>query len=141
MTHHIDETCDGCSACVRRCPVRAIEGVKKEPYTIIQELCIDCSVCGQTCPIASVTDAQGQVVDRIRRPLLPKPQFDPDLCNGCGLCADFCPFNCIQTTGPAFQGEAHLALPRKCVSCGECVRACIKGAVMLQAPPNAPAQG
>jgi len=44
------EKCTGCTACVRACPVDAIEGEKKEPHEIIQELCTRCGSCIEKCP-------------------------------------------------------------------------------------------
>jgi len=43
------ENCTGCRACVRVCPVEAIQGEKKEPHEIIQELCTRCGSCIEKC--------------------------------------------------------------------------------------------
>jgi NADH:ubiquinone oxidoreductase subunit F (NADH-binding) len=39
------ETCTGCLACVRECPVGAISGKKKEAQELDQELCVKCGAC------------------------------------------------------------------------------------------------
>ncbi len=48
------ETCTGCLACVRECPVGAISGLKKEAQEIDQELCIKCGLCYETCQFDAV---------------------------------------------------------------------------------------
>jgi NADH:ubiquinone oxidoreductase subunit F (NADH-binding) len=48
------ETCTGCLACVRECPVGAISGVKKEAQEIDQEICIKCGLCYETCQFDAV---------------------------------------------------------------------------------------
>jgi NADH-quinone oxidoreductase subunit F len=47
--HIVPETCDGCAACVRVCPVEAIMGKPKEVHTIVEEKCIQCGACYDTC--------------------------------------------------------------------------------------------
>ncbi|MCL6621234.1 MAG: NADH-quinone oxidoreductase subunit NuoF [Syntrophobacterales bacterium] len=48
------ETCTGCLACVRECPVGAISGLKKEAQEIDQELCIKCGLCYEVCQFDAV---------------------------------------------------------------------------------------
>jgi NADH:ubiquinone oxidoreductase subunit F (NADH-binding)/(2Fe-2S) ferredoxin/Pyruvate/2-oxoacid:ferredoxin oxidoreductase delta subunit len=48
------ETCTGCLACVRECPVGAISGLKKEAQEIDQELCIKCGLCYESCQFDAV---------------------------------------------------------------------------------------
>ncbi len=48
------ETCTGCLACVRECPVGAITGAKKEAQEIDQELCIKCGLCYEVCQFEAV---------------------------------------------------------------------------------------
>ena len=36
--------------CLRRCPVEAIEGGKKQIHVIDQDKCIKCETCYQVCP-------------------------------------------------------------------------------------------
>jgi NADH-quinone oxidoreductase subunit F len=54
-TYLIDpETCNGCRACVRACPVQAISGERKEVHAIDQELCIKCGACLEKCRFDAV---------------------------------------------------------------------------------------
>ena len=53
-TPSIPETCTGCLACVRECPVGAITGIKKMAQELDQELCIKCGLCYETCQFDAV---------------------------------------------------------------------------------------
>ncbi len=48
------EKCIGCTACVRKCPVDAISGEKKQPHTIDQDLCTKCGVCHDVCKFDAI---------------------------------------------------------------------------------------
>ena len=48
------ETCTGCLACVRECPVGAISGKKKEAQELDQELCVKCGLCYEACQFDAV---------------------------------------------------------------------------------------
>ena len=48
------ETCTGCLACVRECPVDAIHGEAAEPQLIDQELCVKCGMCHAVCKFDAV---------------------------------------------------------------------------------------
>ena len=55
LKYSIDpETCTGCLACVRECPVGAISGIKKEAQEIDQDVCIKCGLCFETCQFDAV---------------------------------------------------------------------------------------
>ena len=48
--------CKGCSKCARNCPVNAISGVVKQPYTIDQSKCIKCGACVEGCPFHAIKE-------------------------------------------------------------------------------------
>jgi len=48
------EACNGCMACVKPCPSKAIMGERKKPHVIDQEKCIVCGVCHDTCRFGAI---------------------------------------------------------------------------------------
>ena len=48
------DKCTGCTACAKKCPVQAINGVKKEPHKIDQEACIKCGQCFAACKFSAI---------------------------------------------------------------------------------------
>ena len=48
------EFCKGCSKCARNCPVNAISGVVKSPYTIDADKCIKCGACKENCAFDAI---------------------------------------------------------------------------------------
>ena len=52
--------CKGCGVCVRRCPVQAISGGRKEPHSIDAEVCIRCGACLDACKFDAITGLQPQ---------------------------------------------------------------------------------
>ena len=51
VSYYIDpDKCQACMMCLRRCPVEAIIGGKKQIHVIDQEKCIKCGTCYEVCP-------------------------------------------------------------------------------------------
>lgn len=47
--------CIGCTACLRHCPVDAIEGDKRQPHIIHQDICIKCGNCLTRCKFGAIS--------------------------------------------------------------------------------------
>ena len=46
--------CIGCSKCAKNCPVNAISGKIKQPFTIDPNVCIKCNACRENCAFGAV---------------------------------------------------------------------------------------
>jgi len=44
-----EEKCNGCGACAKACPSKAIRGEKKKTHVIDHDLCTKCGICAETC--------------------------------------------------------------------------------------------
>ncbi len=48
------EYCKGCSKCAKNCPVNAISGKVKQPFTIDPNVCIKCGACKENCAFNAI---------------------------------------------------------------------------------------
>jgi len=58
-------------------------------------------------------------------------RIDPDLCNGCGLCASSCQFQAIGSRSVAGGDTVAGVDPKRCYGCGLCRQHCPTGAIGL----------
>ena len=141
MAFQIGESCTGCTACARGCPVFAISGERGKRHEIMAIRCVECGVCGRICPGASVSDAGGKLCVPVKRPLWPKPQIDTELCSACGICVQDCTSRALSISRPTFRGDidvhAELSAPEKCCACALCEKHCPMGAVVMVSPEPA----
>lgn len=51
VSYYIDpEKCQACMICLKRCPVNAISGRKRQIHVIHQDKCLKCGTCLEACP-------------------------------------------------------------------------------------------
>lgn len=56
LAYKIDPAkCKGCSLCAKKCPVGAISGELRNPFTIDTNKCIKCGVCASNCKFGAIS--------------------------------------------------------------------------------------
>lgn len=134
MSYSINELCNGCGACAKMCPVKAISGEKKEMHLINASLCIECGSCGRICAASAVLDDTGKTVPKMKRSDWPKPVINKERCAACENCVAVCPVHALSMTDetlPLAENYVVLAWPNKCVSCGWCKDNCLFDAITM----------
>ncbi len=135
MAYTIIDTCIGCTACAKKCPVECIAGTRKELHVIDPTLCVDCGLCGYVCPVNAILDDTGEIATRLKPKEVPKAKVDPDLCTGCVFCVDVCPYNALSMVDyDSAPGVNMVAVvdQDKCMGCDHlCTSVCIKDAIEL----------
>lgn len=61
--------------------------------------------------------------------IIPKISINPDLCTGCGICGEICPFGIPH---PNNEGKYEMYEPERCTECSACKRNCPTMAIILQ---------
>lgn len=139
MAYKIIETCIGCTACIKKCPVEAITGVRNEIHVIDAALCIDCGACGAVCPPEAILDEVGDICRTFPRRELPLAKVVEENCigSGCELCINICPFDALSLSDAPnhhdYYGMATVD-DRKCVGCRLCEQACGWSAIYIDPP-------
>ena len=135
MSYRITETCNGCGACRRSCPVDAIKGDKNELHVIARDLCIECGVCGRVCPVEAVNDPFGILCKMVKKSEWEKPRFDKKTCMSCRICIDACPVHCLGLSDATSPDDPHgypyMENEKTCIGCGFCARECPVEAVSM----------
>jgi polyferredoxin len=98
-----------CTLCGQVCPTHAIETLTEEAKHAVKiglaffdtTRCIpyaygrECIVCEEHCPIPdkAIYAVETEVVDRDgNKKIIKQPHVDADLCTGCGICENVCPY-------------------------------------------------
>ncbi|HEX2979441.1 MAG TPA: 4Fe-4S binding protein [Anaerolineaceae bacterium] len=139
MAYTITQTCNGCGACARKCPVHAISGERKQVHVIAPDLCIDCGACGRTCPTRAILDPHGQVTQPIKPSQWPKPAWNYRDCVECRICIQACPTSSINLLRyqslpknglkPSYPFLQHV---KTCIGCGFCASKCPTLAIHME---------
>ena len=107
----VDESrCIGCGRCAELCRFAAVSVVCEQGQWPAglgpggETACRSCSYCVRSCPTRANSEIQGMLADSPSA-TAPRYRIDPVACEGCGVCAWFCPAGAIDF-GPAVNGES-----------------------------------
>ena len=67
---------------------------------------------------------------------MPVKRIDPDKCNGCGLCVDYCPMDVIRMNEKT--GIAEIRYPKDCIVCYNCEFDCPADAIYISSERGTP---
>ncbi|HPS94835.1 MAG TPA: 4Fe-4S binding protein [Deltaproteobacteria bacterium] len=136
MPYTITQSCNGCQACRKLCPVDAISGEKKGLHTIDGPQCIECGACGRVCSHQAVLDRFGNSCTMVKRSQWKKPRVQDEKCMSCAICIDACPVNGLALSFSKKARDPHgyptLKDEKTCIGCGFCALECPVDAIVMQ---------
>jgi formate hydrogenlyase subunit 6/NADH:ubiquinone oxidoreductase subunit I len=135
MSHSITTTCNGCTACVKLCPVAAITGARGKLHAINPAACVDCAACGHVCPVEAVKNGKGITVRMLKRSLWLKPVVTAEHCVSCGACIETCPTGVMAYAELVDHQVRHIATlvdAKNCIGCSFCAHACPTEAIAMK---------
>jgi MinD superfamily P-loop ATPase len=100
------DRCIGCGKCAELCRFGAISLAPADASTVNSA----CSNCKRACPARTNSDIQAMICASHEAGGLPFA-IDPVTCEGCGVCAWFCPVDAIEF-GPVVNGEWYVSETR-----------------------------
>jgi energy-converting hydrogenase A subunit Q len=131
-----EDTCIGCGACMKECPVECIELEMPSPIHIGKD-CVYCGQCVETCPFQAITLKEesfhvegGRIIFERKDILGPSKGeviIDSLACQRCGVCVNKCPVDAMTLENDEIRVDHD-----KCIFCGECQRICPTRAVELR---------
>ncbi|CDG65227.1 MAG: energy-converting hydrogenase subunit [Methanobacterium sp.] len=132
----IEETCIGCGACIKECPVDCIELEMPSPVHIGED-CVHCGKCVEVCPFQSIYLKEesfhvedGRVLFKRRNitgPSHGEVVIDNDSCQSCGVCVNQCPVEAM-----TMENDQVTVDKDKCIFCGECRTLCPTRSIQLK---------
>ncbi len=105
------ERCTGCGKCGQLCRFDAVLLTSCDDMAAIgvelAEACRSCNYCRRSCSVKASSEIQAMIRDAVSQDTL-QLMIDPISCEGCGVCAEFCPAGAIDFA-PAVNGEWYIS--------------------------------
>jgi ferredoxin len=103
---------------------------------VIHERCSGCGTCRLVCALENYREVNPAKALLKIRGRFPSPgDYQVDLCDQCGACAEVCPTEAITR-----EGDAYLIDEEVCVNCMACAEACPKGVIITPQMEDVPAK-
>ncbi len=95
------------------------------------EDCVGCRACAYLCPTGAIPVKQEDQLLKIwkRSFEIPVCSVQPELCRGCGICEEVCPFNVPRVILLPNGLTVSRISPEACTGCGICAGSCPAGAI------------